>query len=625
MKKISSFFFIFIAIFVSLQAQNFSQIEVPDPKDVAKIPDNVQLGNFHRGENIKLLLNIVLKEGWYIYSLFQNKEVSLPTKLQFSKSTLDLKERAFETQALQKTDSLGQILLIQENQPRFYQNFFVPLDHKLGKAEFSLNFFYQLCSEQLCFPPQNKIIPISYNIKDKKVRAKYAFINRQVDKNIFLPQNSNQKKSFLGFLLLAITSGFLAWASPCAFAVLPLIVLFFSNKKQNFLSLKQYIFFLAGICITFSLIGIAMTLFLGVSQLLNFLTNGWSYLLAAIFFLLFSLSFFGIFTSFKMPIFFAKLQNNFFAESSKKNISILKVFLGGSIFTITIFSCTFPFIGSLLVASSFSNLLYPTLGMLFFSFAFVSPLFIFYFFPKLLFFWKNGAFILEFKFLLGIFALLAALKFFSFADIFFSWGILSRKLAIIIVIATFFFGVFRVLKIIFPPKKKDFFSLSVVVFYTIVIFALIRGYSNKSLGFVDAILPFNEGVYLEKNNKVSKEELDSLKWLTKINIAKKKATESTKPIFLDFSGKTCTNCRWMEQNIFSEKQIFKQLQENFILLRLYTDVGESAKENLQYQIKKFNNIALPFYAIISVDGKILAQNAGIMNNADFLKFLQKNI
>ena len=288
----------------------------------------------------------------------------------------------------------------------------MPLDHKLGKEEFNLNFFYQLCSEQFCFPPQNKTIPITYEIKEGKIRGNYASINRQIDKNAFLPQKSDKAKNFFGFLLLAIISGYLAWLSPCAFAVLPLVVLFFSNQKQNFLSLKQYIYFLVSICVSFSLIGLAMTLLLGVSQLINFVTNGWSYLIAAVFFLLFALSFFGSFVSLRIPAFLTKKQNTFFTNIGTTKMNIARVFLGGSIFTITIFSCTFPFIGSLLVASSFSNLLYPTLGMLFFSFAFISPLFIFYFFPKLLHYWKQGVFILELKFLLGLIALFAALKFF---------------------------------------------------------------------------------------------------------------------------------------------------------------------------------------------------------------------
>ena len=142
---------------------------------------------------------------------------------------------------------------------------------------------------------------------------------------------------------------------------------------------------------------------------------------------------------------------------------------------------------------------------------------------------------------------------------------------------------------------------------------------------MDAILPLNKGVYLVKSDRVSKEELESLQWFAKVSLAKKKAKELSKPIFLDFSGKTCTNCRWMEQNIFSQKKVFKDLQEKFVLLRLYTDVGELADENLQYQIKKFNNIALPFYAIILFNEEILAQNAGVMNSVEFLAFLNKNI
>ena len=634
--KLSKLFFLlfFYFFYFDVFTQEFiTPFELPDKKKIAYIPDVVDLGTFRAGENVRFVLNIKLNKGWYIYSFFQNKEIALPTNLKFFTKLLHKIDSVFETTAIQKKNTLNLKVLIHQKTPSFYQNFFIPSSHKLGEENFQADFFYQLCSERICFPPEKKSITVNYKVEKGEARADFLILNRQIDSNLFFSTELEKITNlpFWQFLLLAIFSGYLALLTPCAFASLPLVVLFFANRttnnKKKLILFGEFFLFLFGIAIFFIVFGLGVSSFLGIRQLLNFSTNGWSFLFVAFLFLLFSVHFFGFFSwNFLLPAKLISKQNNLLQQNNNLKTSFLKILLGGSIFSITTFSCTFPLIGALLVAASFGDWFYPVLGMFLFALSFTSPLLLFYFFPQLLTKWKKGILIKELKFLLGLLTFFVCLKFFSYADIFFGWGVFTRYLVLIIWIVALSIWVFR---LCLPLFKTQFFSQKTIfptgfsLFLILVIIFLTSGISNKSLGTVlDAILPSATDGYLQGKNFVSKEKFESLQWLSSVIEAKILAKKQQKPILIDFSGKTCTNCRWMEQSIFPQKQVFQNLQENFILVRLYTDVGKNAQKNLVYQKNKFNNIGLPFYAIISSDGIIIKQQAGVMSKKQFLAFLK---
>ena len=156
----------------------------------------------------------------------------------------------------------------------------------------------------------------------------------------------------------------------------------------------------------------------------------------------------------------------------------------------------------------------------------------------------------------------------------------------------------------------------------ITIFYLVQGLGDKSLGgTIDVLLPAAKNGYLKHEDFVSREELESLQWLSSIEQALAMAQTEDKNIFVDFSGKSCLNCRWMEQNIFPTKEVFTKLKNNFILVRLYTDRGKDAKKNLALQQNRFGNVALPLYVLLSKDNLLLKQKAGVLKKEKFLTFL----
>jgi thiol:disulfide interchange protein DsbD len=164
-----------------------------------------------------------------------------------------------------------------------------------------------------------------------------------------------------------------------------------------------------------------------------------------------------------------------------------------------------------------------------------------------------------------------------------------------------------------------------MLFLTISIY-LATGLFGNPLGEVDAFLPPRE--YPGKVQKSSISYASSEKmlfWYDDYNQALKKAQAENKRIFIDFTGYTCTNCRWMEANIFTNPRV-KELLGNYILVKLYTDgSGEKFKQNRKMQEERFGTIALPFYVIIDNKGETVTSFPGLTRDVnEFINFLESN-
>ena len=642
MKPISIFFFIFSAVFIFsaafLFAQNtkeknssnvFSPLKnIPKKEKLLQIPSSLNLGNFHRGEQGRIILPIKIATGWYIYSIFQDPEVVLPSKIEFFQTRLNLESATYETNPVVEKSELGISLKKQKNKPIFYQNFSISKAHPLTKESFKLLFFFQLCSEKICFPPEKKEIAIHYLVESGGVRQDFSFANRQIDSNPNLTSFQNlANKNLLSFILFAVVSGILAWISPCVFAVFPLLVLFFSNSDSRKNSFSQLLFFALGISLSFTLLGSLVSIFFGATSLIKLASNGWTFLFLSSFFLLFALIFWGL-ASPKSPAVFSRWQDLLLLRGqTSQKYWFLKIALAGILFTLTTLSCTFPFVGTLLVASVHGYWFYPVLGLMIFSFVFIFPLLFFFIFPQKLHLLKKNL-TKKIQFTLGILSLVAAVYFLNNADILFGWSFLSRDFIL-------FFGMlslFTWLIFLFFPFWQKGMMQSITqltvgktiasLFGLLCIFYLSQGLGDRSLGgTVDSLLPPATNGYLKHKDFVSREELESLQWLTSIAQALSIAQTEDKNIFVDFSGKSCTNCRWMEQNIFPRKEVFTKLKNNFILVRLYTDTGENISKNLDLQQSRFGNVALPLYVLLSKDNLLLRQKAGVLKKEKFITFL----
>jgi thiol:disulfide interchange protein DsbD len=149
---------------------------------------------------------------------------------------------------------------------------------------------------------------------------------------------------------------------------------------------------------------------------------------------------------------------------------------------------------------------------------------------------------------------------------------------------------------------------------------LTTGLFGAPLGEWDAFFP----PYGNHEKMASRSGAPELSWTSDYEAARVESRVTGKPIFIDFTGYACTNCRWMEANIFPKPDVHALLAQ-YVRVQLYTDGrGDEHKRNREFQESQFGTVALPFYAIVAPDGQTIAQFPGMTRDKTlFVKFLDK--
>jgi thiol:disulfide interchange protein DsbD len=265
--------------------------------------------------------------------------------------------------------------------------------------------------------------------------------------------------------------------------------------------------------------------------------------------------------------------------------------------------------------------------MLGFSMAFAIPFFILALLPNLLVALpRSGGWLNSTKVTMGFLEIAAAMKFLSNVDLVWNWHIFTREvvlavwLAVAIFASTYLLGKFRL------PYDTALENLGVIrmlfaLVFLAVGFYLFTGLIGGGLGELDAFLPpRTAGAFTLTGDGGRGQELT---WNTNLDSALAQAREEGKPVFIDFTGYTCTNCRWMEANIFPLAAVHSALGK-FVRLQLYTDgSGKMYQDNQQYQKDQFGTVALPLYAILDSKGKTIATFPGMTRKPEeFVRFLR---
>jgi thiol:disulfide interchange protein DsbD len=234
--------------------------------------------------------------------------------------------------------------------------------------------------------------------------------------------------------------------------------------------------------------------------------------------------------------------------------------------------------------------------------------------------WMNSV-----KVAMGFLEVAAAMKFISNVDLVWKWGIFTRDvvlsvwIAIGVILSVYLLGKFQ-LSHDSKPERLGAFRLVSAVVSLAVSFYLLTGLFGAKLGELESFLP-------PDLNKASAKTLsDELKWIENdYEGALAKAKAENKRVFIDFTGYTCTNCRWMEANVFPKKEVEAELGK-FVLARLYTDGdGDVYSRQQQMEEQMLGTVALPYYAIVSADGKVVNSFPGLTRNtAEFVDFLKRS-
>ena len=269
----------------------------------------------------------------------------------------------------------------------------------------------------------------------------------------------------------------------------------------------------------------------------------------------------------------------------------------------------------------------PLAGMLAYSTVFALPFFVLALLPQYVSSLpRAGGWMNSVKVAMGFLEVAAAMKFISNVDLIWKWGIFTRPVVLAIWIALFgILAIYLLGKFQLPhdskPERIGAFRLMSAVVSLAISFFLLTGLFGAKLGELESFLPPD----LENNSaKFSGGKEEKIKWVENdLEKALAQAKAGNKRIFIDFTGYTCTNCRWMEANIFPKKEVEAEMSK-YILARLYTDDGsENNVKQQEYQEETFQTVALPFYAVIEADGKTVSTFPGLTRNTpEFVEFLR---
>ncbi|MFH1853103.1 MAG: thioredoxin family protein, partial [Candidatus Neomarinimicrobiota bacterium] len=388
---------------------------------------------------------------------------------------------------------------------------------------------------------------------------------------------------------------------------------------------KQASVYALGIIFTFSVLGLILALTLGAAGANQLAANPWVNLFIGGLFIYFALSLFGMY-EIQLP---ARLRS--FTLSQEGRGGYAGTLFMALTFTFTSFTCTVQFVGLLLVAAAQGQWFWPTIGMLVFSTAFALPFFFLALFPQYLAkLPRSGGWLNSVKVVMGFLELAAAFKFLSNSDLVWQWNLFTHVTVLVTwTVIMLFTGIYLLGKLRLPHDSAVSASgvprMLLSLFFLAFSLYLATGLVGRPIhGLIYSYLPPR----LEATTRTVRTDgsiHEQFKWHQELESALGEARRLGKPVFVDFTGYTCTNCRWMEANVFTNPEVQQRFGE-FVLVQLFTDGGENYREHQQYEIDRFGTASLPFYVILSPEDKEITRFPGMSRNIDeFIAFLDRGL
>ncbi|MHB1108270.1 MAG: protein-disulfide reductase DsbD family protein [Lutibacter sp.] len=635
----------------------------------------VQESTIAKDDTITVLFTAIIPQDWYMYSSDFDPNVGpIVTEFKFNESEQFRKLGNLEPIGQKKKyDELfeGEYTYFTK-EAKFKQRFIVNLENPEINAMAS----YQMCSDVngQCIPFESDISVLG-NVPKKPLEiatsdtdASAPMVLKAFDNDFKTTETEGHGFSFLlTFFLLSFGAGLVALLTPCVFPMIPMTVSFFtksnSSRKKG---IAQAILYGISIIAIYTIVGTLFSVLFG-ADFANFLSTHWiPNLFFFAIFVLFALSFFGLF-EIRLPY---KFVNKMDSQSNKSGL--LGIFFMAFTLVLVSFSCTGPIVGTILLQAASGETIQPIVGMLGFSLAFALPFTLFAIFPN----WlksmpKSGGWMNTVKVVLGFVELALALKFLSIVDQVYHWNMLNRDVYLAIWIVIFaFLGFYLLGKITFPHVEKPKSTsvgrvISALLVFSFVIY-LIPGMVGAPLKALAGYMPpLSSQSFVMNSPQVSNlsnstpeiSECGAPKYGNMLELpygiqgyfdyeqALACAKKQDKPLFIDFTGHGCVNCREMEAAVWSDPKVLKKLKEDYVVVALYVDEKTELPENewyvsayderikktiggqnLDFMIQKLNANAQPYYTLIDTKGSLLSAPKGYdLNVASFVEFLDNGL
>ncbi len=568
----------------------------------------------------KVKLKAAIEGDWHLYSTEQPEGGPIATKITVDEP-FKINGKIETPQPITKFDNNFQIeTKIFEKQAEFAFPVKISADSKAD--DFSAAVRFQVCNETTCLPPKTVKVGFSGVIEAKKPTAAKSETPK------FVPEKP-QDVSVWTFLWLAISFGALSLLTPCVFPMIPITVSYFTNHASGdrTKALKLAAVYSGGIIATFTLLGMAIAILLGASGINLFAANPWVNIVITAIFLFFAFNLFGLY-EIAVPSSLLTKLDGLTRSKEGDGSAYIGALLMGLTFTLTSFTCTSPFVGTILVSTAQGDWQMPLLGMLAFSTVFALPFFVLALAPQLVSqLPRSGGWLNSVKVAMGFLEIAAAMKFLSNVDLVWRWGIFTREVVLTIwvivgiALALYILGLFK-FKLDSPVKKITPLRIILSIVCIGMSIYLVTGILGKKLGELESFLPPKNP---ESKLNILGDKNEELTWVSNdFEKAKQQAKAENKLIFVDFTGYTCTNCRWMEANMFPRPTVRGEMSK-FVLSRLYTDgEGEMFENQQKFEQDTFGTVALPYYAIFDADGNPIATFPGLTRTEqDFLDFMKK--
>ena len=414
------------------------------------------------------------------------------------------------------------------------------------------------------------------------------------------------------FFAVAVAGGILAFLTPCVFPMLPVTLAYFGKGNADAPRRSRAGWFAFGIIASFTVLGLVIAVVFGASGVARFAANPKVNIALAAIFGFFALNLFGVF---ELPLPSSWMTRAVKSTHDTDARTAGGAMLLGGVFALTSLTCTAPFVGSVLVMAARGEWMLPFTGMLLFSAAFALPFYLLARAPRLLDrLPRAGDWIHTLRVCVGFLELAAAIKFIANADVVSGWGVVTRQVVLIAWAALCLAFVIYLASRAARGHNRAV-SLAAAGAFSVLTFALASAARGNELHVLEPYLP-------PDRNAVSSTSADL--WIQN-DYAKalSVAAKSGKLVFIDFTGYTCTNCRWMESNIFNRPDVSAELSR-FVLARLWTDgEGKIYEDQQAFQEKQFGTVALPLYAIVTAQGKPLLTKGGVTRDPqEFIGFLR---